>query len=169
MSKAPKPPPIEMVLRVWPDPVTGKPTGVFVAATEGDRSMLRERGFKLNTRVFAHFTLPRNPRFMRLVHGLAKVLGQNLDRFAGKVSHDVIKDLQVESGVCCNRIEYEIPGVGQLIRTEPQSLAYHNMGEDTFKAFWVGVCAYLIAHDWPTLTEERLTEMAEIEAFKEPV
>ena len=28
-------------------------------------------------------------------------------------------------------------------------------------------CAYLVLHDWPTLTEERLTEIAEFEAFKE--
>lgn len=169
MSKAPKPPPIEMVLRVMNDPVTGKAQAAFVAATDADRSMLRERGFRLNTRVFAHFTFPRNPRFNRLVHGLGHLLGQHLDRFRGKDSHDVIKDLQVESGVCCTRTEIDVPSQGiKLIRTEPQSLSYYSMGEDKFKAFWSGVCAYVIAHDWPTLTEERLTEMAEIETFKEP-
>lgn len=167
MSKAPKPPPVELVLRVMHDPVTGAPTAAFVAATDAARSMLRERGFRLNTRVFAYLTLPRNPRFFRLVHGLGQLLGQSLDRFAGKQSHDVIKDLQLESGVCCNRSVIDIPDVGQLIRTEAQSLAFHSMGEDRFKAFWAGVCAHVIKYDWPTLTEERLTEMAEIEAFKE--
>lgn len=169
MSSAPKPPPVEMVLRVWPDPVTGKPTAIFVAATDAGRAMLRERGFRLNTRVFAHFTFPRNPRFFRLVHGLGELLGRNLDRFTGKQSHDVIKALQVESGVCCDQTKTDLPDGGQLIHTKAQSLSYYSMGEDKFKAFWTGVCAYVIAHDWPTLTEERLTEMAEIEAFKEPV
>jgi hypothetical protein len=169
MTSAPKPPPVELILRVMNDPVTGKPTAAFVAASDADRSMLRERGFQLNTRLFAHFTLPRNPRFNRLVHGLGRLLGRNLDRFAGKDSHDVIKALQVESGVCCDRTETDIPGVGQLIHTKPQSLAFHSMGDDKFKGFWSGVCAYLIAHDWPDLDEERLTEMAEIDAFKEPV
>lgn len=167
MSNAPKPPPVELILRVMHDPVTGKAKAAFVAATDADSSMLRERGFRLNTRVFAHFILPRNPRFNRLVHGLGKILGRNLDRFAGKVSHEVIKDLQLESGVCCTRTEIDIPGVGQLIRKEAQSLSYHSMGEDRFKAFWSGVCAYVIEHDWPTLDEERLTEMVELEAFKE--
>lgn len=169
MSKAAtKPPPIEMVLRVMTDPATGKPRAAFVAATDADSSMLRERGFKLNTRVYAHLTHPRNPRFNRLVHGLGHLLGRNIDRFAGKASHDVIKDLQVESGVCCTRTEYDVPGVGKLIRTEPQSLSYYSMGDDKFKAFWSGVCAYVIATDWPNLTEEQLTAMAEVEAFKEP-
>jgi hypothetical protein len=161
-----KPLPIELILRVLTDPVTGKPTAAFVAASEADRSMLRERGFRLNTRVLAFLSLPRNPRFNRLVHGLGKILGQNLDRFAGKQSHDVIKELQLESGVCCERTEVAIPGVGDLILKKPQSLAFHSMGEDTFKAFWAGVCGYVIENDWPTLTEERLTEMAEIDAFK---
>lgn len=168
MSSAPKPPPIEMVWRVMTDPVTGKPAMSLVAATDADRDMLRERGFKANTRVFAALTLPRNPKFNRLVHGLGRLLGRNLDRFAGKDSHDVIKSLQVESGVCCTKTHIDVPGVGTLIRIEPQSLSYHSMGDDKFKGFWSGVCAYVIAHDWPTLTEERLTEMAEIDAFKEP-
>lgn len=167
MSNANKPPPIELILRVMTDPATGKPRAAFVAATEADSSMLRERGFRLNTRVFAHLTFPRNPRFNRLVHGLGRLLGQNLDRFTGKLSHDVIKGLQIESGVCCNRKEIDLPGVGKLVLTEAESLSYQSMGEDRFKAFWSGVCAYVIEHDWPMLTEERLTEMAEIDAFKE--
>lgn len=169
MSKtAPKPPPIGLVLRVMTDPATGKARAAFVAATDVDSSMLRERGFRLNTRVYANFTHPRNPRFNGLVHGLGHLLGRNLDRFAGKASHDVIKDLQVESGVCCTRTELDVPGVGKFIRTEPQSLSYHSMDDEAFKAFWAGVCAYVIANDWPTLTEEQLTQMAEVEAFKEP-
>lgn len=161
-----KPLPIELILRVLTDPATGKPTAAFVAATEADRSMLRERGFRLNTRVFAYLTRPRNTRFNRLVHGLGKLLGKHLDRFTGKLSHAVIKELQFESGVYCDKTETEIPGVGTLISKKPQSLSYSSMGEDEFKAFWIGVCAYVIAHDWPDLTPERLTEMAEIDAFK---
>jgi len=161
-----KPLPIELILRVLTDPATGKPTAAFVAATEADRSMLRERGFRLNTRVFAYLTRPRNPRFNRLVHGLGKLLGEHLDRFTGQQSHAVVKALQFESGVCCDKTETEIPGVGTLISKKPQSLSFPNMGEDEFKAFWSGVCAYVIAHDWPNLTPEQLTEMAEVDAFK---
>jgi hypothetical protein len=157
-----------MVFRAMNDPATGKPRLCLVAATPADSSALNERGFRLNTRVFAFLTLPRNPRFNRLVHGLGKLLGQHLDRFTGKQSHAVIKELQFESGVCCDQTQTDIPGVGQLIHKKPQSLAFHSMGDDQFKAFWQGVCAYVIATDWPTLSEERLTEMAEIDAFKEP-
>lgn len=41
------------------------------------------------------------------------------------------------------------------------------MGEEVFQDFWRQVCSYLIEKDWPDLDEDRLTEMAEFEAFKE--
>jgi hypothetical protein len=163
----PKPMPVYLVLRRLVDPATGNQVAAFIAASDADRSLLSERGFKLNAKVRADLKQPRNSRFNGLVHGLGRVLAQNIERFAGKASHDAIKALQLESGVCCEVEEYDLPGLGRLTRRTPQSLAYDAMGEDAFQAFWRGCCAYLVATDWPSLTEERLTEMAEFEAFKE--
>ncbi|MOA53912.1 hypothetical protein D3C78_1774420 [compost metagenome] len=64
-------------------------------------------------------------------------------------------------------MEYDLCALGKLIRLEPQSLSFDSMGEEVFQDFWRQCCAYLVAHDWPTLTEERLTEMADFEAFRE--
>jgi hypothetical protein len=68
--------------------------------------------------------------------------------------------------VYCTEAAYDIPGLGRLVRAEPQSLSFDNMGEDAFQDFWRQLCAYLIATDWPGLDEERLTEMAEFESFR---
>jgi hypothetical protein len=165
MAKAPKTLPVELVLRRLVDPVTGEQVAAFVAASDADRSMLRERGFRLNTAVRAVLTMPRNPRFNRLVHGLGKAIARNLERFAGLQSHAAIKELQTESGAACDETRTPIPGVGELVSRRPRSLAFDEMGEDEFQDFWRQVCAYLIAHDWPSLTPEQVTEMAEVEQF----
>ncbi|MBK3510735.1 hypothetical protein [Pseudomonas sp. MF6747] len=169
MSKSakPRPMPVYLVLRRLVDPATGKEVAAFVPSSDADRSILRERDFRINTKIRADLKQPRNPRFNGLVHGLGRVLSQNIDRFSGKQSHDAIKALQLESGVYCDEELFDIPGLGQLTRKTPRSLSYDSMGEETFQDFWRQCCAYLVLHDWPTLTEERLTEMAEFEAFKE--
>lgn len=167
MAKAAKLPPVYLVLRKMVDPATGKERAAFVAASDADAALLGERGFKLNARVRADLKQPRNERFNRLVHGLGRVLVANIDRFAGMQAHAAIKALQAESGVYCDREEFDIPGLGRLSRLIPQSLAFDSMGEESFQDFWHQCCAYLVATDWPTLTEERLTEMAEFETFRE--
>ena len=163
----PRPMPVYLVLRRLVDPATGKEVAAFVPSSDADRSILRERDFRINTKIRADLKQPRNPRFNGLVHGLGRVLSQNIDRFSGKQSHDAIKALQLESGVYCDEEQFDIPGLGQLTRKTPRSLSYDSMGEEMFQDFWRQCCAYLVLRDWPTLTEESLTEMAEFEAFKE--
>lgn len=167
MAKAPKAMPVYLTLRKMIDPATGKERAAFVAASDADAALMAERGFKLNAKVRADLKQPRNERFNRLVHGLGRVLVQNIDRFAGMQAHAAIKELQAESGVYCDREEFDIPGLGRLSRQVPQSLAFDSMGEEAFQDFWRQCCAYLVKTDWPTLTEERLTEMAEFETFRE--
>lgn len=167
MAKAPKAMPVYLTLRKMIDPATGKERAAFVASSDADAALMAERGFKLNAKVRADLKQPRNERFNRLVHGLGRVLVQNIDRFAGMQAHAAIKELQAESGVYCDREEFDIPGLGRLSRLVPQSLAFDSMGEEAFQDFWRQCCAYLVKTDWPTLTEERLTEMAEFETFRE--
>lgn len=163
-AKAAKPLPVGLVLRRLVDPATGNPVGAFVPATEADRSLLSERAFRVGARLRATLSEPRNSRFNALVHGLGKLLGQNLERFAGMPSHDVIKALQLEAEVYCDRVEYDVPGLGRLIRIEPQSLGFDSMDDATFSDFWRRCVAYLLAHDWPTLTAAQVEEMAELAA-----
>lgn len=163
----PKPLPVYLTLRKMIDPATGRERAAWVAASDSDALLMQERGFKLNTRVRADLRQPRNALFNRLVHGLGRVLTQNLERFAGLQSHAAIKRLQMESGVYCDEERAELVGIGELIIKRPQSLSFDSMSEEVFQDFWQQCCAYLVATDWPTLTEERLTQMADFEAFQE--
>ena len=163
----PNPLPVYLTLRKMIDPATGKERAAWVASSDADSLLMKERGFRLNVKVRAELKQPRNERFNRLVHGLGRVLAQNLERFSGKQAHDAVKALQMESGAYCDQERAELPGIGELIIKRPQSLSYDSMSEDVFQDFWRQCCAYLVANDWPTLTEDRLTEMAEFEAFRE--
>lgn len=162
-----KPMPIYFVIREVIDPVTGQRIGAMVPASDADKAMMRERSFRRSTKVRAVLTQPRNERFNRLVHGLGAVLAANLDRFTGKQAHAAVKALQTEALVYCDEEVFDLPGLGVLTRHTPQSLSFDSMGEEVFQDFWAKCCAYLVATDWPTLTVERLTEMAEFEQFKE--
>ncbi|MCY1363127.1 hypothetical protein D9M69_498750 [compost metagenome] len=82
-SRKPKPLPVYFLVREVIDPATGNRIGALVPATDADRAAMRERAFRRNTRVRAQLTQPRNERFNRLVHGMGKLLAQNLDRFRG--------------------------------------------------------------------------------------
>ena len=192
----PKQPAIYFTVREVVDPASGKRIGALVPTTDADRSMMRERAFRRNARVRAALTQPRNEKFNRLVHGLGKVLAQNLDRFTGKQAHAAVKALQLESGVYCVECDIDasplidavlgaaesilgraaasmlrvvLPSIKTVKLMEAQSLSFDSMGEEVFQDFWSKVCAYLVGNDWPTLTEEQITTMVEIEAFKEPV
>jgi hypothetical protein len=165
----PKPMPVYLMLRKMIDPATGSEVAAFVPASDADKSILGEKGYRWNAKVRAELKQPRNPRYNALVHGLGKILAQNIDRFSGKQSHAAIKALQTESGIYCEEDSLEVPGIGSLIIKRPQSLSYDSMGEEVFQDFWAKVCGYLVLKDWPTLTEERLTEMAEFEGFREAV
>jgi len=165
-KKKSKPLPIHFTVREMIDPVTRQLVGALVPAEEADKSMMRDRGFRRNTRVRAVLTQPRNPKFNNLVHGMGKLLANSIDGFQGKLAHQAIKDLQLESEVYCDCEQFDIPGLGRFRRTTPQSLSFDTMDELTFQDFWRQLCEYLIATYWPKLTEEQITEMAEIEAVR---
>lgn len=124
-------------------------------SSDADRSILRERDFRINTKIRAELKQPRNPRFNGLVHGLGRVLSQNIDRFSGKQSHDAIKALQLESGVYCDEEQFDIPGLGQLTRKTPRSLSYDSMGRRHSKIF--GASA---ARTWCCMTGRRSRKSA---------
>ncbi len=165
-KKKPKPQPIHFVVREVMDPISKQLVGALVPAEEADKSMMRDRGFRRNTRVRAVLTQPRNERFNRLVHGMGKLLASNIDGYQGKLAHQAIKDLQLESEVYCDCEQFDIPGLGRFRRTTPQSLSYDSMDELVFQDFWRQLCEYLVATYWPTLSEDQITKMAEIEAVR---
>lgn len=85
---------------------------------------------------------PRNVKLHRLVHGLGKLVAQSVDKFAGMDAHTVIKKLQGDAGVCCTFENFDIPDLGRVTRSIPESLAFDEMPEERFREFWTGICQH---------------------------
>lgn len=160
--KAKKPVMAYFVVRRMIDPITGAEVGCMVPASKTDRAILREKGIRTGDRIRMPVRKPRNERFNRLVHGLGTLVANQIDGFAGMGAHEVLKRLQAYSGVMCEPVVYQVPGIGQLTRSEPRSLAFDELDEGDFQQFWRGICAYIVRTYWPTLDEHGIESMIDL-------
>ena len=181
--------PVYFVVKKMIDPDTGEVCGCLVPNHAIDQKILRDRKYRTNDVVRATLHHPRNSKFHRLVHQLGTVVRQNIDGFQDLDSHGVIKQLQRESGVCCDLVTINaspvvsailaaaesllgsvaarmlgsvLPEIQYIDVLTPQSLSYDCMDESDFRVLWSGICAHLIQRYWPQMTEDQITAMAEL-------
>ena len=182
--------PIHLTLRRLVDPDTGVEIKAFSAAFKADRMICKERRYKVGATYRADISESRNPKFNNLVHGLGELVRRNVDGYQDcKDAHDVIKRLQRKSGVCCEEQEiYASPEIEAVLAAArailgdaaarmlsavlpsiktikvrvAQSLAFDSLDEAEFYLFWRGICRYLITTHWGDLTEDVITEMANL-------
>lgn len=119
-------------------PETGEIIGALVPDHPIDRRSMRERKFHTGKQLRATLRQDRNPKFWRKAHVLGGWLADNVEAFAGCDMHTALKKLQELSGVGCETVDYEIPGVGKLTRTEAESLNFDDMDEGAFNLIWDG-------------------------------
>lgn len=181
--------PVYFVVRSMIDPATGEVCGCLVPNSPIDQRVMRERKYRTNDVLRATLHHPRNSKFHRLVHQLGTMVRQNIDGFHHMDSHSVVKQLQRESGVCCDLVTINaspvvtailaaaesllgevptrmlravLPEIQVIDVLTPQSISYDCMDESDFRMLWDGICGHLIARYWPQLTVEQITEMAEL-------
>lgn len=186
-SKPLKDKPVYFVVRPMVDPSTGEMVGCLVPDSWASQHLLRERKYRTNDLVRATLTLPRNNKFFRLVHQLGTLVRNNIQSFEGLKSHDAIKRLQRESGICCDIVAIDaspvvsailaaaesilgevparmlravLPEIKQIDVLEPQSLAFDSMDESDFRVLWEGICRHIVDVYWPTLDVQQITQMA---------
>lgn len=134
--------------------------GAFTPADPSCQARLREKGFKSGDLVFVEFRKPRNPRFHRLAHALGRLCSDNIEAFEGMDAHRVLKRLQIEAQIGCDEIAIVVPGIGKCLHLIPRSLSFESMSEDEFHEVVSGFCRQIAKHYWPTLTPEKIEEMA---------
>lgn len=76
--------------------------------------------------------------FYRKAHVLSGWLADNVEAFSGLSQHDALKKLQELSGIGVESVEYDLPGIGKLTRTEAESLNFADMDEGRFNELWSG-------------------------------
>jgi len=120
------------------NPETGELIGALVPDHPIDRRSMRERKFFTGKQLRATLRQDRNPGFWRKAHVLGGWLADNVEDYSGLDMHAALKKLQEDSGVGCETVEYDIPGVGKLTRREAQSLNFSDMDEGEFNTLWDG-------------------------------
>lgn len=129
---------IRMTVMKLVNPETGELIGALVPDHPIDRRSMKERKMFAGKSVRATLRQDRNPMFWRKAHVLGGWLADNVEAFSGCDMHSAIKRLQELSGVGCETVEYDLPGVGKLTRTEAQSLNFSDMDEGEFSSLWDG-------------------------------
>lgn len=120
------------------DPETGELIGCLRPTHPIDQRSMRERRFTVGKELRATLRQDRNPMFYRKAHVLSGWLADNVEAFAGLSQHDALKKLQELSGIGCEAVEYDLPGIGKLTRTEAESLNFADMDEGRFNELWSG-------------------------------
>lgn len=138
--------PIYLVVRRLVDPTTGEELGALVPAHPIDRRLMKERKLSVNREVRAELKQPRNPAFHRLAHAVGHLMVDNVEGFESLSAHDALKRLQREAGVACEEIEVDLGELGRVPVKQPRSLAFDEMAEDEFAAFFEGITAHIAEH-----------------------
>ena len=152
--------PIYMVCRKLVNPETGEFVGALVPSSAVDSRLLRQKKVGLGKEFRVEIKKPRSARFHRLVHVLGMLMVDQVEAFTGVSSHEAIKRLQRETGICCEQQDIEVPGFGKLVVNVAQSLAFDEMDETEFRRLFKGICRHVAEKYWPGLTEEQIEAQA---------
>lgn len=155
------------------DPTSGEELGAFVPLHDIDRRLAKDRGYRAGREYRLEIKESRNAAFHRLAHVVGHLLVDNVEAFRDLDAHAALKQLQLESGICCETVEMDaspvvkalldaaeavlgvgarrvLAGVLPEIRTipvkVPQSLAFDSMEEEDFAAFFKGITAWIGDH-----------------------
>lgn len=136
--------------------------GALVPADRYSAEALRARKLGPSDVVFAVLRKPRNPKFHRLAHALGQLLVENLDEFAEMDAHSVLKRIQLEADIGCDQMAINFPGLGPCWYRIPRSLSFESLDQTQFEAVYSAMCRHIAERYWPSLTPEKVAEMAEL-------
>ncbi|WP_273208788.1 hypothetical protein [Marinobacter subterrani] len=157
--------------------------GALVPATDDDIETLRRFRLRVGHLVIATLDRPRHPEGLRVLHGFAQLISQNIEGFEHLTAHQVIKRLQAESGVGCHLISVSardaisalLPSLGDDIASaidfnkmgdhlvnayQPKSLSAATMDDAEFQEIFDGLARFVALRYWPSMTPEQIQETA---------
>jgi hypothetical protein len=96
-------------------PETGEERMALLAETEWDAAALKSRGIKRNVVVRAILQRPRNGWMHKVAHVMGGLAKENIEGFERLEAHDALKQLQRESGICCEEHEIDATPVVKAV------------------------------------------------------
>lgn len=136
--------------------------GGLQPADQYSTERLRAKNYKIGEIVSVEVVKCRNPGFHRLAHQIGALVAQNIEGFEGMPAHMVLKRLQIESGLECDEMAIEMPGIGGVLQRIPRSLSFDSMDDVAFHEFVAGICRHIAKQYWPSLDADQIEEMAEL-------
>lgn len=142
---------------------TGEERLAILAAHPIDRQLMKERGYRRGDEVRVEIKKARNIKFHRLAHAVGNLLVQNVEKFRHMGGHDALKQIQRESGVCCEQqvVDMGVLRIGDItveIGERPvqvaRSIAFDDMPEDEFHEFFNGITDYIDQHYQSVMTDD---------------
>lgn len=135
--------------------------GALIPADSYAEGQLRAKAYGMGDVVAAQITKLRNPKFNRLVHRIGQLVVANIEAFEGLDAHVAIKRLQLEARIECDLIGIHLPGYGMVEQAIPRSLSFDTLDEAEYQAAARGICKHIAKIYWPTITPDKIEEMAE--------
>ncbi len=139
---------------------TGEERLAILATHPIDRRLMKERGYHEGDELRLEIKKPRNVKFHRLAHAIGNLLVENVEAFRHLSGHQALKQVQRESGVCCDPLEIDLGALGKVPVNQPRSLSFDEMEEDEFGEFFRGITDYIDQHYASAMTDDVREEYA---------
>lgn len=134
--------------------------GALVPDDRFTQERLRAKGYNFGDVLTATLKKPRNPQFHRLAHVFGQLCADNLDRFHGIDAHQVLKLLQYEGDIECERMMVNLKDFGMVEVRVPRSLSFDSMDDGEFYGAFRAMCNHVSKTYWPDCTPEQIEDMA---------
>ncbi|KGU41837.1 hypothetical protein [Xanthomonas citri] len=149
---------------------TGEERLALLAEHPVDRELMKQRGYRRGQEVRLEIKAPRDAWRHRLLHKIGQLMTDNVEGWQELGTHEAVKRLQREAGVCCDEIDMDAtavvsavlaasdaafgPGASKLLRevlpkidtipvTVARSLAFDSMDEDEFRRLFEGITRHI--------------------------
>lgn len=134
--------------------------GALVPDDRHTQERLRAKGYHFGDVLKATLSKPRNPAFHRLAHVFGQLCADNLDTFHGLDAHSVLKRLQFEADIACERMKMFVKPFGLIEVKFPKSLSFESMDDGEFYETFRKMCNWVSETYWPECTPEAIEDMA---------
>lgn len=134
--------------------------GALVPADGLTAERLRAKGYHVGDVLTATLRKDRSTGFHRLAHVFGKIVADNVEQFSGMNAHNVLKRLQYEADIACERMQVQLNGFGVVEVRTPLSLSYESMDDGTFREVFKSLCNHVAETYWPECTPDQIEQMA---------
>ena len=149
--------------------VSKKPETFLLAVTKGalvpadglTQERLRAKGYHSGDVLTATLRKPRNPGFHRKAHAFGDLVAQNIERFSGMNCHHVLKLVQYEGDIACERLMVNLKGFGMVEVRVPRSLSFDSMDDGEFTEVFKAMCRHVSDNYWTDCTADQIEQMVE--------